>query len=124
MTARQAMRTRPSSVVAPATVKRSRGGTQPLPLTRDEILRAALPLLGRDGVESLTVRSVADQLGITSPAVYHYFDGRDDLVDRLCELVAAQVVIDVAPGTAWDDAIVQIVLNMDRTFARYHGVAA
>jgi TetR/AcrR family tetracycline transcriptional repressor len=118
------MSTKPTSVVAPATVKRSRGGTQPLPLTREEILDAALPLLERVGVDALTVRSVAGQLGITSPAVYHYFDGRDDLVDRLCELVAAQVEIEVAPDTAWDDAVVEIVLNMDRTFARYPGVAA
>jgi AcrR family transcriptional regulator len=107
-----------------AVVKRSRGGTQPLPLTRDDILRAALPLLARTGVDGLRVRSVADELGISSPAVYHYFSGRDDLIDRLCERVAAEVELTVDPSTAWDDAIVTVLLNMDRTFARYPGVAA
>ena len=112
------------SPLAPAAVKRSRGGTQPLPLTRAEILAAALPILERHGFEAFTLRSVAEHLGITDPAVYHYFAGRDDLVDNLCEMVEAQVVVDVSPGTAWDDAIVEIVLNMERTFARYPGVAA
>jgi AcrR family transcriptional regulator len=92
-------------------------------LTRDEIIDAALPLLVRDGVEGLTVRSVADAIGISGPAVYHYFAGRDDLLDRLCERVAAEVDLAIAPGTRWDDAIVGVVLNMDRTFARYPGVA-
>jgi AcrR family transcriptional regulator len=116
--------TQPTSNRQAAPVKRSRGGTQPLPLSRDDIVRAALPLLGRDGVEALTVRAVADELGISSPAVYHYFSNRDALIDWLCEQVATEVDVDVAPGTAWDDAIVQVLLNMDRTFARYPGVAA
>ena len=105
-------------------VKRSRGGTQPVPLTRDDIVRAALSLLERDGVDAFTVRAVAEELGVSSPAVYHYFSGRDDLIDRLCEQVAAEVDVTIEPGTAWDDGIVQVLFNMDRTFARYPGVAA
>src|SRR5215211_1358977 len=104
--------------------RRSRGGTQPLPLTRGDILRAALPLLARDGVDGLTVRSVADRLGISSPAIYHYFSGRDDLLDRLCELVAAEVDLAIDPSVPWDDAVVTVLLNMNDTFARYPGVAA
>lgn len=103
--------------------KRNRGGTQPLPLSRADILRAALPLLERDGVDGLRVRAVADRLGISSPAVYHYFSGRDDLIDRLCEEVAAGIDLTIDPSTGWDDGIVAVVLSMDRTFARYPGVA-
>jgi TetR/AcrR family transcriptional regulator, tetracycline repressor protein len=113
--------TRPSASRQP--VKRTRGGTQPLPLSRDGVLRAALPVLERDGVDGLTVRAVADELGISSPAVYHYFSGRDELIARLCEQVAAEVDVTIEPGIAWDDAIVQLLTNMDRTFARYPGVA-
>ena len=108
---------------APTPVKRSRGGTQPLPLSRDDIVVAALPLLERHGVDALTVRAVADELGISSPAIYHYFANRDALIDRLCEQVATEVDVEIAPGTAWDDGIVQVLLNMDRAFARYPGVA-
>jgi TetR/AcrR family tetracycline transcriptional repressor len=104
--------------------KRTRGGTQPLPLSRDDIVRAALPVLERVGIDGLTVRSVADELGISSPAMYHYFPGREALIDRLCEQVTAQIDVRVAPDTPWDDAIVQVLSNLDRSFARYHGVAA
>jgi TetR/AcrR family transcriptional regulator, tetracycline repressor protein len=116
-----------SSISRPP-AKRLRGGTQPLPLTRTDILDAAMPLLARVGVDGLTVKSVADALGISSPAVYHYVDGRDDLLDRLCERVAAEVNrnvdLRVDRSLAWDDAVVAVLLEMDRTFARYPGVAA
>jgi TetR/AcrR family transcriptional regulator, tetracycline repressor protein len=109
-------------------VKRSRGGTQPLPLTRSDVLDAAMALLAAHGVEGLTIKSVADRLGISSPALYHYVDGRDDLLDRLCERVAAEVNRNVActlvPDMPWDDAVVAVLLEMNRTFGRYPGVAA
>ena len=109
-------------------IKRTRGGTQPLPLTRSDILDAAMPLLAAHGVDALTVKAVADELGISSPAVYHYVSNRDDLLDRLCERVAAEVNRNVAnelePEMAWNDGVVAVLLEMDRTFARYPGVAA
>ena len=52
--------------------KRRRGGTQPLPLSRDEILAIALPLLARDGVDGLTLRAVAERIvaaDIRSPSL-------------------------------------------------------
>ncbi|MGE0306519.1 MAG: TetR/AcrR family transcriptional regulator [Acidimicrobiia bacterium] len=108
----------------PHRARRSRGGTQPLPLNRDDVLQAALPVLARTGVDGLTVRAVAEELGVTSPAIYHYFAGRDDLIDRLCEKVAAEVDIGIDPADSWDRSVVRVLLNMDRTFARYPGVAA
>jgi AcrR family transcriptional regulator len=104
--------------------KRRRGGTQPLPLSRDEILAIALPLLARDGVDGLTLRAVAERIGISSPALYHYFSGRDDLIDRLCELVAAEVDVTVDPSAEWDDAVVAVLSSMQRTVAQYPGVGA
>ena len=109
---------------AASPTKRSRGGTQPLPLTRDDILAAALPILAGAGIDGLTIKALADELGISSPAVYHYFSGREQLLDRLCEEVAAEVDLEIPAAMRWDDAVVAVVLNMDRTFARYPGVAA
>jgi len=105
-------------------VKRSRGGTQPDPLSRDDILDATMPLVAQHGIDGVSLRMVADALGISSPALYHYFSGRDDLLDRCCERVAAEVDLTIDPGASWDDAIVTVILNMHRTFARYPGVAA
>ena len=105
-------------------VKRTRGGTQPGPLSRQDIVTAALPLLAEHGIDGLTMKAVADALGISSPALYHHFENRDALLDRLAERVAAEVDTTVAARMTWDDAIVAVILEMHRAFTRYPGLAA
>ena len=105
-------------------VKRKRGGTQPNALSRDDILDAGLLVVGADGLEALSVTSVARVLGVSSPAVYHYVGGKDDLVNLVCERVARGVELPRDNADTWDDRIVAIILSMNATFARYPGVAA
>jgi AcrR family transcriptional regulator len=47
------------------------------------ILEAASDLLARGGVQGLSMRQVADRVGVSATAIYHYFKGKDDLVDRV-----------------------------------------
>jgi TetR/AcrR family tetracycline transcriptional repressor len=105
-------------------VKRTRGGTQPNALSRDDVLDAGLAIVSSDGLGALSVSAVARVLGVSSPAVYHYLRGKDDLVDKVCERVAREVVVGEATGERWDDRVVAIILSMNATFARYPGVAA
>jgi AcrR family transcriptional regulator len=50
---------------------------------RDEILAAALELLGTNGHGALTVRKVADRAGCSTIGVYTWFGGKDGLVDAI-----------------------------------------
>jgi AcrR family transcriptional regulator len=45
-----------------------------------DILKVARELLMRKGVEGLTFEAVAEQLSLTKPAVFHYFDSKAALV--------------------------------------------
>jgi AcrR family transcriptional regulator len=47
------------------------------------ILDAARDLLAKGGPEALSMRQVADQVGVSATAIYHYFDGKQDLVNRV-----------------------------------------
>jgi TetR/AcrR family tetracycline transcriptional repressor len=98
---------------------RTRGGRQPDPIGVGDITAAALRLVERSGLDRLTVKAVADELGITSPAVYYYVKGKDALVERVCELVASSVSLDVEPGLDWQAQVVAIVVGMHRSFSRY-----
>lgn len=101
---------------------RTRGGTQPAPLSVDDVVAAALQVTKRSGLDGVTIKSVAAELGVTSPAIYHYLSGREELVQRICERVAARVPLTVRAELAWDEQIVAIVVAMHRTFAAYPGV--
>lgn len=54
--------------------------------TRAEILEAAHALLVDGGTDAITLRAVAGRLGMTAPAIYRYFDSRENL---LVSLIAA-----------------------------------
>lgn len=53
----------------------ARGRGRPPVITREQVVDAAT----RIGLQHLTVQAVADELGVTRAAIYHYVDGVDDL---------------------------------------------
>ncbi|HET8899547.1 MAG TPA: TetR/AcrR family transcriptional regulator [Rhodanobacteraceae bacterium] len=55
------------------------------PKTSDKILRAALTLFERGGAEAVSMRRVADAVGITPMAIYRHFDSRDALLKRISD---------------------------------------
>lgn len=66
-------------------------------LTREAVLAAARARLERDGVDQLSLRAVARDLGVTAPALYAYCEGKGELLaalaaahfERLAERFAA-----------------------------------
>jgi TetR/AcrR family transcriptional regulator, tetracycline repressor protein len=102
---------------------RRRGGVQDPPLSIGSVVGAAVRVTERVGLDQLTVRLVADELQVTAPAVHYHLRGKDDLLDRVCEEVAARIDLTVAPEAGWAEQYVALVLSMERTLGRYPGVA-
>jgi AcrR family transcriptional regulator len=50
------------------------------------ILEAARDLLADGGIEALSMRSVADRVGLSATAIYHHFQGKDDLIAQVVKL--------------------------------------
>jgi DNA-binding transcriptional regulator YbjK len=59
---------------------------------REQILEAALRVIGRSGREAVTHRSVAEEAGVPLGSTTYYFDSRDDLLAQALEHVAAEAV--------------------------------
>ncbi|MFC5742822.1 TetR/AcrR family transcriptional regulator [Dyella tabacisoli] len=53
--------------------------------TAEKILRAAHRLFDREGADAVTMRRVADAVGITPMAIYRHFPNRDALLKRLSD---------------------------------------
>jgi AcrR family transcriptional regulator len=51
--------------------------------THREIKMTARQVLVRQGVDGLALRAVAREMGMTAPALYRYFDSREDLVENV-----------------------------------------
>lgn len=53
--------------------------------TEARILEAARDLLAEGGLEALSMRAVASRVGLSATALYHYFDNKEALVDRVVQ---------------------------------------
>ncbi|MFJ1708264.1 TetR/AcrR family transcriptional regulator [Kitasatospora sp. NPDC088346] len=64
-------------------------------LSRDVIARAALDVVDEYGADGLTMRALADRLGVKAASLYNHVAGKDELLDALAELVNEE--IDLTP---------------------------
>ncbi len=55
------------------------------------MLRAAVELAARDGIESLTMRKLADELGAGAMTLYHYVPNKDELLDGMVDIVFEEI---------------------------------
>ncbi|KAB8160320.1 TetR family transcriptional regulator [Streptomyces sp. 3MP-14] len=72
-------------------------------LTRDAMVDAALAVLDETGIEGLTVRAVAERLGVKAPALYWHVRDKQALVDEMGTRVWSGIAAEAAavPRTDW-----------------------
>ncbi|WP_344901555.1 TetR/AcrR family transcriptional regulator [Actinomadura meridiana] len=74
-------------------------------ITRDRILTAAARLLRDEGPSAVTTRRVAQEAGLQPPALYRFFQGKDDLLDAVAEHVFAEHVAGKQTTAPSDDPV-------------------
>lgn len=79
--------------------------TRRTPLSRDRVLRAALDLVDREGVDALTMRRLGRELGVEAMSLYGYVDSKEDLIEGVVEQVFREMPL-VVPGPGdWRDRV-------------------
>jgi TetR/AcrR family transcriptional regulator, tetracycline repressor protein len=61
-------------------------------LDRETVVRAALRLLDEAGLDGLTLRKLASELGVQAPALYWHFKSKQDLLDEMAATVFADAI--------------------------------
>src|SRR5919107_321779 len=74
------------------------------PLSRERVLQAAVALAAREGIESLTMRKLADELGAGAMSLYHYVPNKDELLDGMVDIVFGEIEL-LPPGVDWRTAM-------------------
>jgi len=78
------------------TTTQSEDGESPsgrTPLSRDRILAAALAYTDQHGLQALSMRKLAAELGVEAMSLYNHIDNKDDILVGIADLVFAEVVI-------------------------------
>jgi len=89
-----------------------------VPLSRDRVLRAAVDLADKDGIESLSMRKLAEELRVVPMALYKHVASKEELLDGMIDVVVSE--IDPADRAAdWKSAVRQRVLSARRALLRH-----
>jgi AcrR family transcriptional regulator len=62
-----------------------------MPLSRERVVRAGVELAHRDGIESLTMRKLAEELGVGVMSLYYYVPNKDELLDGMVDIVFSEI---------------------------------
>jgi AcrR family transcriptional regulator len=61
------------------------------PLSRERVLETAVTLADRHGIESLSMRKLADELGVAAMSLYYYVPNKLDLIDGMIDIVFSEI---------------------------------
>jgi len=70
------------------------------PLSRERALRVAMELADAGGIEELSMRKLAEKLGVEAMSLYHHVEGKDAILDGMVDLVFAELELP-KPGGDW-----------------------
>jgi AcrR family transcriptional regulator len=88
------------------------------PLSKERVLDAAVQLADRGGLEALTMRKLADELGVGVMSLYYYVPHKDELIEGMVELVFSE--IDLPPTDVdWQTAMRQRALSTRAALNRH-----
>jgi AcrR family transcriptional regulator len=96
--------------------RRQRG--QRADLTRERILRAAVELADEDGLDAVSMRRIAQRLGVAAMSLYNHVAAKDEILDGMVDVLIAD--IELPPGDApWRTAIRGRALAARRVVTRH-----
>ncbi|WP_067508364.1 TetR/AcrR family transcriptional regulator [Actinoplanes sp. TFC3] len=74
-------------------------------LTRDRIVEVASVLVDAEGLDAVSVRRLATELGVAGPSLYNHFATKGDILDAVADAVVAQVDVSFFATRDWPDAL-------------------
>jgi len=90
-------------------------GSESTALSRDAVFARALDIINAEGVERLTIRRLADALGVTPAAIYRHVTNKADLLDGTLDLLMRRARVTQHDEVDWRDWLRETFLRMRMT---------
>lgn len=88
-------------------------------ISEDKILEASWELLGEEGIEKLSMRRLADRLGIQAPSLYWYFKSKQKLYQRLANQVSKIILEEFQAEGDWKEQLSALAVTIRSVLSRY-----
>jgi AcrR family transcriptional regulator len=86
---------------------------QRIPLTRDRVLRAAIAVADESGIESLTMRKLAERLDVKAMSLYYHVANKEEVLDGIVDIVFGEISIPRV-GADWKPAMRDRAISVRR----------
>ena len=94
-----------------------------VPLNRRQILDAAIDLIDRDGLEAFSLRKLAADLGVTTPALYTHVRNREELLVLVFDTVVSLMDLPDPDSTDWAEDLRVIARSWRATMQTHREMA-
>lgn len=87
-------------------------------LTRAIVVETALQVIDDEGLEALSMRALADRLGVTPRALYRHVADKDDLLRGVANLILGEVTLS-PHSQSWRETLLQLGTELRRALIRH-----
>jgi len=94
-----------------------------VPLSKDAIVDAALRVLDREGMDGLSMRKVAEELGTGAASLYWHVRNKEHLLQLVFERVTEEVTLPEPDPSRWQEQLKDLGRQMRQIMTRYRDVA-
>jgi TetR/AcrR family tetracycline transcriptional repressor len=92
-------------------------------LTRERVVAEALAVIAENGVQALTMRSLAGRLGVVPGALYHHVRNKELLQDLVLDNVLAEVDFHLDASLGWTEQLKVLAHRLRQVLEAHPGVA-
>ena len=89
-----------------------------IPLSRNRVLRAAAAFADENGIETLSMRKLAQAVGVEAMSLYNHVASKEDLLDGMIDLVFSEIELP-SPAEGWRSAMRLRAISVRTVLARH-----
>jgi AcrR family transcriptional regulator len=91
--------------------------------TREQLARRALAIMDAHGTEALTMRRLAEELGMGTMALYRYFPSKNDLMDAAIDLATPEIGLPEPGAAPWKEQLAGLARALFQAGLRHPSLA-
>ncbi|MFB4308817.1 TetR/AcrR family transcriptional regulator C-terminal domain-containing protein [Actinomadura sp. GTD37] len=93
------------------------------PLTQEAVVETAIRVLDAEGLEAVTMRRVAQELGTGPASLYAHVSGKDELRELMLDRVAAEIRLPVPDPGRWQEQLKDLAREIRRVYVSHRDIA-
>jgi AcrR family transcriptional regulator len=113
----------PAGEMPPRPWTRAERGTPRRVLTRELIVSTALRVLDAEGLDAVSMRRVAQELGTGAASLYVHVGSKEDLLSLMHDAVAGEVEVPEPDPERWQEQVKEVARSMHAAYRRHNDIS-